>query len=129
MRFSTSKQLHIFDHLKAHLGYKSCPRTLGTEDLVQCIWRDLNPRSRGWESSTLTTRPSAPPLANICNISFFSCSTAMEISYRTAYAYDQRTTLHSHPNNPKHVENPQRVTVPYEMLSGILLQCLKVEER
>ncbi len=34
MRFSTSKQLHSNDHLKAHLGYKSCPRTLGTEDLV-----------------------------------------------------------------------------------------------
>ncbi len=34
MRFSTSKQLHINDHLKAHLGYKSCPKTLGTEELV-----------------------------------------------------------------------------------------------
>ncbi len=34
MRFSTSKQLHINDHLKAHLGYKYCPMTLGTEDLV-----------------------------------------------------------------------------------------------
>ncbi len=34
MRFSTSKQLHINDHLKAHLEYKSCTRTLGTEDLV-----------------------------------------------------------------------------------------------
>ncbi len=34
VRFSTSKQLHINDHLKAHLAYKSCPRTLGTEDLV-----------------------------------------------------------------------------------------------
>ncbi len=34
MKFSTSKQLHMNDHLKAHLGYKSCPRTLGTEDLV-----------------------------------------------------------------------------------------------
>ncbi len=34
MRFSASKQLHINDHLKAHLGYKFCPRTLGTEDLV-----------------------------------------------------------------------------------------------
>ncbi len=34
IRFSTSKQLHINDHLKANLGYKSCPRTLGTEDLV-----------------------------------------------------------------------------------------------
>ncbi len=34
MRFSRSKQLHINDHLSAHLGYKSCPRTLGTEDLV-----------------------------------------------------------------------------------------------
>ncbi len=34
MRFSTSKQLHINDHLKAYLGYKSCPRTLGTEDPV-----------------------------------------------------------------------------------------------
>ncbi len=34
MRFSTSKQLHINDHLKAHFGYKSCPRTLGTEDLM-----------------------------------------------------------------------------------------------
>ncbi len=34
MRFSTSNQLHINDHLKAHLGYKSCPRTLGTEDQV-----------------------------------------------------------------------------------------------
>ncbi len=31
---STSKQLHIKDHPKAHLGYKSCPKTLGTEDLV-----------------------------------------------------------------------------------------------
>ncbi len=28
------QQLHINDHLKAHLGYKSCPRTFGTEDLV-----------------------------------------------------------------------------------------------
>ncbi len=34
MRFWTSKQLHINDHLKAHLGYKSCPRNLRTEDLV-----------------------------------------------------------------------------------------------
>ncbi len=34
MRFSTSEQLHINGHLKAHLGYKSCPRTLGTEDLA-----------------------------------------------------------------------------------------------
>ncbi len=34
MTFSTSKQLHINDHLKAHLGYKSCARTLGTEHLV-----------------------------------------------------------------------------------------------
>ncbi len=34
MRFSTSKHLHINDHLKPRLGYKSCPRTLGTEDLV-----------------------------------------------------------------------------------------------
>ncbi len=34
MRFSTSNQLHINEHLKAHLGHKSCPRTLGTEDLV-----------------------------------------------------------------------------------------------
>ncbi len=34
MRFSISKQLLINNHLKAHLGYKSCPRTLGTEDLV-----------------------------------------------------------------------------------------------
>ncbi len=34
MRFSTSMQLHINHHLKAHLGYKSCPSTLGTEDLV-----------------------------------------------------------------------------------------------
>ncbi len=34
MSFSTIKQLHINDHLKAHLGYKSCPRTLGTEDQV-----------------------------------------------------------------------------------------------
>ena len=34
MRFSTSNQLNINDHLKAHLGYKSCPRTLATEDLV-----------------------------------------------------------------------------------------------
>ncbi len=34
MRFSTCKQLDINDHLKAHLWYKSCPRTLGTEDLV-----------------------------------------------------------------------------------------------
>ncbi len=34
MRFSTSKQLHINDQLKAHLGYKSCPKTLGTEDPV-----------------------------------------------------------------------------------------------
>ncbi len=34
MKFSTSKQLHINDHLKANLGYKSCPSTLGTEDLV-----------------------------------------------------------------------------------------------
>ena len=33
MRFSTIKLLHINDHLKAHLGYKSCPRTLGAEDL------------------------------------------------------------------------------------------------
>ena len=34
MRFSTSKQLHINDHFKAHSVYKSCPRTFGTEDLV-----------------------------------------------------------------------------------------------
>ena len=34
MRFSTLNQLHINDHLKAHLGYKSCPRTLDTENLV-----------------------------------------------------------------------------------------------
>ena len=34
MRFSTSNHLDINDHLKAHLGYKSYPRTLGTEDLV-----------------------------------------------------------------------------------------------
>ncbi len=36
MRFTTSKQLRINDHLKAHLGYMniSCSRTLGTEDLV-----------------------------------------------------------------------------------------------
>ncbi len=34
MRFSTSMQLQINNHLKAHLGHKSCPRTLGTEDLV-----------------------------------------------------------------------------------------------
>ncbi len=34
MRFSTSTPLHIKDHLKAYLGYKSCPRTLGREDLV-----------------------------------------------------------------------------------------------
>ncbi len=34
MRFSTSKQLYINDHLEAHLGHKSFPRTLGTEDLV-----------------------------------------------------------------------------------------------
>ncbi len=34
MRFSTSQQLHINDHLKAHVGYKSCPMTLGTENLV-----------------------------------------------------------------------------------------------
>ncbi len=34
MRFSTSKYLHINDHLKAHSGYKSCPRTLGTDDLM-----------------------------------------------------------------------------------------------
>ncbi len=34
MRFSTSNQLHINNHLKAHLGYESCPTTLGTEDLV-----------------------------------------------------------------------------------------------
>ncbi len=34
MRFSTSKRLHINDHLKVHLGYKSCPRTIGTEDQV-----------------------------------------------------------------------------------------------
>ncbi len=26
------------------------------------VWRDSNPRSHGWESSTLTTRPSTPPL-------------------------------------------------------------------
>ncbi len=39
MRFSTSKQLHIKYHLKAHLGYKSCPRTLGTEDLVYGVTR------------------------------------------------------------------------------------------
>ncbi len=58
MRFSTSNQLHINDHLKAHLLYKSCPRTLGTEDLV--YGGDSNPRSRGWEYSTLTTQPTAP---------------------------------------------------------------------
>ncbi len=34
MRFSTIKQLYINDHLKAHLEYKSCQMTLGTEDLV-----------------------------------------------------------------------------------------------
>ncbi len=34
MRLSGSKQLHINDHLKAHLGYKSCQRILGTEGLV-----------------------------------------------------------------------------------------------
>ncbi len=34
MRFSTSKQLHISDHLNAHLGTNLCPRTLGTEDLM-----------------------------------------------------------------------------------------------
>ena len=34
MRSLTSNQLHIKNHLKAHLRYKSCPRTLGTEDLV-----------------------------------------------------------------------------------------------
>ncbi len=33
MRFSTSNQLHINDHLKAHLGYKSCSKTLDTEGL------------------------------------------------------------------------------------------------
>ena len=32
MRFSTSKKLHINDHIKANLGYKSYPRTLGTEE-------------------------------------------------------------------------------------------------
>ncbi len=26
MRFSISNQLHINNHLKAHLGYKSCPK-------------------------------------------------------------------------------------------------------
>ena len=40
MRFSTSKQSHINDHLKAHLGYKSCLRPLGTEDLR--VRRDSN---------------------------------------------------------------------------------------
>ena len=34
MRVLTSKQLHINDHLKAHLGYKSCPRILGTGEIV-----------------------------------------------------------------------------------------------
>ncbi len=38
MRFSTNKQLHINDHLKAHLGYKPCPRPSGTEDLVYEIY-------------------------------------------------------------------------------------------
>ncbi len=58
MRFSTKKQLHINDHLKAQLGYKSCPRTLGTEDLLYG-----GTRTHDFvvdESSTLTTRPSAP---------------------------------------------------------------------
>ncbi len=59
MRFLTSKQLHTNDHLKAHLGYKSCPRTLGTEELVYGGIRthDLVVGS----PCTLTTRPSAPP--------------------------------------------------------------------
>ncbi len=54
MRFSTSK--HINDHLNllnAQLGYKSCPRTLGTEDLMYGGTRthDLVVE----ESSTLTS--------------------------------------------------------------------------
>ncbi len=52
MRLSTSKQLHINNHLKAHLEYKFCPMTLGIEDVVYDGTR---------ESSTLTTRPPAPP--------------------------------------------------------------------
>ncbi len=58
MRFPASKQLHINDHLNAHLGYKSCPRSF--RHRRPSVWRDSNPRSRGWESNTLTTRPSAP---------------------------------------------------------------------
>ncbi len=57
MRFSTSNQLHINDHLKAHLGYKSCPRTLGTEDLVYGGTRT----HELVVESPVSTRPSAPP--------------------------------------------------------------------
>ena len=39
MSFSKSKQLHINDHFKAHLGYKSCPRTLGTQNQVYGVSR------------------------------------------------------------------------------------------
>ncbi len=34
MRFSQAIKCIFYDYLKAHLGYKSCPRTLGREDLV-----------------------------------------------------------------------------------------------
>ncbi len=43
------------------------------------VWRDSNPRSRGWGSSTLTTRPSAPP-QNVSRISNHMSKTAFQIS-------------------------------------------------
>ena len=63
MRFLTCKQLHINDHRKAHFGVQILPKDF--RHRRPSVWRDSNPRSRGWESSTLTTWPSAPALVDL----------------------------------------------------------------
>ncbi len=60
MRFSTSKPLLINDHLKAHCGVQILPKDF--RHRRPSVGRALNPQSRGWESSTLTTRPPPPYL-------------------------------------------------------------------
>ncbi len=63
---------------KQVIAYERSPQgTFGVQILPKdfrhrrpSVWQDPTPRSRGWESSTLTTRPSGPPQLSI---TLFSC--------------------------------------------------------
>ena len=94
MKFSTSNQLHINDHLKAHMGYKSCSRTLGREDLMYGGTRthDLVVESPDQYLSHSAIRPSPNWTRTIKSQKFpmYTKYLPLRSKFRSDLLYDQR---------------------------------------